>query len=64
SQVFHCYYAKNVKQTTKDFDTNEILEAKWFKRNELEKMINDGVIKDGFTLYLLFRWMNITNHKV
>lgn len=61
SQIFHCYYAKNVEQITSELDENEILEAKWFKRIEIEKMIRDGVIKDGFSLYLLFRWLYMLN---
>lgn len=57
SQVFNCYYASEVEKTTDELDENEILEAKWFERNEIESMIKDGTIKDGFTLYLLFRWL-------
>ncbi|MCY7360649.1 MAG: NUDIX hydrolase [Ignavibacteria bacterium] len=57
NQMFHCYYAKNVRQVTKDLDENEIIEAKWFSRDEIIQMIKDGIIKDGFTLYLLFRWL-------
>ncbi len=56
SQIFHCYFARNVKQVTTELDENEILEAKWFTRNELKKMIHDGTIKDGFTLVLLMRF--------
>ena len=55
SHVFHCYYAKNVKQTTMDLDANEILEAKWFTKEEIKKMIIDNIIKDGFTLCLLMK---------
>ena len=56
-QIFHCYYAKNVIQATKDLDENEILEAKWFSKDEITEMIRTGIIKDGFSLYLLFRWL-------
>ena len=57
SQIFHCYYAKNVVQTSNELDKNEILEAKWFTKNEIKKMILDGTMKDGFTLVLLMRYL-------
>lgn len=57
SQIFHCYYARNVKQITSELDANEILEAKWFTKDEIKKMITGGIIKDGFTLVLLMRFM-------
>jgi ADP-ribose pyrophosphatase len=55
SQVFHCYYAKSVTQVTQQFDTNEILDAKWFSKDEILELIKKGEIKDGFTLTLLLR---------
>jgi ADP-ribose pyrophosphatase len=57
SQIFHCYYAKNVIQTEGELDGNEILEARWFTVDEIKKMITDGTIKDGFTLVLLLRYL-------
>ncbi len=57
SQVFHGYYARNVEQVTAELDKNEILEAKWFSKNEIKKMIMDSTIKDGFSLVLLMRFM-------
>lgn len=61
SQIFHCYYASDVKKISHDIDANEIIEAKWFSRDEIIKMISDGTIKDGFSLYLLFRWLYLLN---
>ncbi len=61
SQIFHCYYAKNVEQTTKNLDGNEILEAKWFTKDEIKKMIMDGIIKDGFSLNVLMRCLFLLN---
>ena len=55
SQVFHCYYAKSVTQVTEQLDTNEILDAKWFSKEEIIELIKNGEIKDGFTLTLLLR---------
>jgi ADP-ribose pyrophosphatase len=55
NQLFHCYYAKNVRQVTEDFDKNEILDVKWFTKTEIKKMILDGEIKDGFALLILMK---------
>jgi len=56
NQIFHCYYAKNVVQSGKYSDTNEILETKWFKKEYImEEMIKKGQITDGFTLTLLMK---------
>lgn len=61
SQIFHCYYARNVRQVSAELDSNEILEAKWFTKDEIKKMILDGTIKDGFTLVLLLRFLFLLN---
>jgi ADP-ribose pyrophosphatase len=61
NQAFHCYYAKKVIQVTDDLDANEILEAKWFAKEEIKKMIVDGTIKDGFSLCLLMRCLFLPN---
>lgn len=55
NQKFYCFYGKGVRKIFDDLDGNEIIEAKWFSKEELVKMIQDGEIKDGFTLYLLLR---------
>lgn len=61
SQIFHCYYARGVTQVTEQFDTNEILDVKWFSKEEIINLIKNGEIKDGFSLtLLLMRFNNIT----
>lgn len=55
NQFFHGYHVKNVKQDFSHTDTNEIIETKWFTKEEIKKMIKTGEIKDGFSLYLLMR---------
>lgn len=57
SQIFYCYYAKDVQQTSTELDNNEILEARWFTKDEIKRMIIDGTIKDGFTLVVLMRFL-------
>jgi len=55
SQIFYCYHAKNVKKITDDIDNNEILDTKWFTKDEIKKMIMNEEIKDGFSLFLLMK---------
>jgi len=55
NQIFYCYHAKNVKQVTSDLDTNEILDAKWFTKTEIKKMILENEIRDGFALLILMK---------
>lgn len=52
-QLFHCYYAKGVRQTGDFPDKNEVLETKWVEKKEIRKMISKGEIKDGFSIALL-----------
>lgn len=61
SQIFYCYYAKNVEQVTAKLDSNEILEARWFTKIEIKKMISEGIIRDGFTLVVLMRVLFLLN---
>ncbi len=55
NQIFHCYIAKNVRKVTENTDANEIVETRWFRKEEIIDMIRNEEIKDGFTLYLLMR---------
>lgn len=56
-QIFYCFHATDVEQTISELDKNEILDARWFTKSEIKKMIEDGEIKDGFTLVLLLRYL-------
>ena len=55
SQQFHCYHATGVKQVTTELDENEILDARWFTKDEIREMIMKNEIKDGFSLSVLQR---------
>ena len=33
-----------------DFDKNEVREVRWFSAGEIRRMIEDGAIRDGFSL--------------
>ena len=55
SQIFNGFHGINVKEVTDKIDENEILEKRWFTKEEIKKMISSQEIKDGFTLYMLMR---------
>jgi ADP-ribose pyrophosphatase len=55
NQVLHCYHATNVRKISDDIDGNEVLEARWFGKDEIRKMIVNNEIKDGFSLVVLMR---------
>ena len=46
---FHIFVARGLKQVSKDFDTDEVAEIKWFTEKEVLQMIDDKTIIDGFT---------------
>jgi len=53
---FHIVHCKAV-DNKQGFDTNEVSEIRWFTRDEIEQMIKDKVITDGFTLTALLLWL-------
>ena len=55
SQVFHSYHAKNVTKVTGEIDENEIIDAKWFTKDEVKEMLSNGDIKDGFSIVVLMK---------
>jgi ADP-ribose pyrophosphatase len=56
NKLFHIVACKAVDKS-QEFDTNEVSEICWFPRNEIEQMIKDRVITDGFTLTALLLWL-------
>jgi ADP-ribose pyrophosphatase len=55
-EVIHFFLAMKLEEVPVQFDHDEvILEAKWFTRSELMKMIEAGQMTDGKTLVGLFR---------
>jgi len=56
NKLFHVVFCEANNQE-REFDPNEILEVRWFTRNEVEQMIRDRVITDGFALTALLLWL-------
>ncbi len=54
--LFHLARCRAVQQQ-QDFDKNEVTEIRWFTRDEVRRMIEDKVVKDGFTLSALLLWL-------
>lgn len=56
NQVFHIVFCKAGEQV-QDFDTNEVSEVRWFKRDEIKELLKDQKVKDGFSLTALLLWL-------
>ena len=52
NQVFHIVRSQATRKTG-DFDRNEVREIKWVSKEEIQGMIRDKLIKDGFSLTAL-----------
>jgi ADP-ribose pyrophosphatase len=52
NQVFHIARSQATRKTG-DFDRNEVKEFKWVSKEEIQGMIRDELIKDGFSLTAL-----------
>jgi ADP-ribose pyrophosphatase len=56
NKFFHVVFCRAVDQN-QEFDRNEVSEIRWVSRNEVEEMIKDKVISDGYTLTALLLWL-------
>ncbi len=56
NQVFHIVFCKAGEQV-QGFDTNEVSEVRWFKRDEIKELLKDQKVKDGFSLTALLLWL-------
>ena len=50
NQVFGLFLIRNSEQTHAINDTNEIIDARWFKISEVRELIDANKILDGFSL--------------
>ena len=46
---FHVFVARGLEQVSKDFDTDEVCEIRWFGLDEILEMLAENKIVDGFT---------------
>ncbi len=50
NQEFHLYLAEGITSGSEPFDRNEVLETRWFPRDEVRRMILDEKIVDGLSI--------------
>jgi ADP-ribose pyrophosphatase len=56
NKVFHIARCRATRKSG-DFDRNEVKEAKWVSRQEIEAMVRDRSIRDGFSLPALLLYL-------
>ena len=56
NKVFHIAHCRAGHRTA-DFDTNEVREVKWASREEIQGMLEEGVVKDGLSLTALMLYL-------
>lgn len=56
NKLFHIVFC-NAAGKNCEFDTNEVSEIRWFPRDEVQRMIENQLIVDGFTLTALLLWL-------
>lgn len=55
NQVFHIVYCRAC-QRAGEIDTNEISGVRWVSRTEIDLMIDEGNLDDGYSLTALLLW--------
>ena len=50
NKTFHAYHTVDPEVMTEDFDHDEVMEKRWFHRDEVIRMIDENEIVDGLTL--------------
>ena len=56
SQTFSLFVGRSLTQTGVH-DPNEIHEVRWFTRDEIERLLDDGQIIDGMSIGALLMWL-------
>lgn len=56
NQIFHIVFCK-AGECVQDFDPNEVLEVRWFSRNEIKQLLKEQKVKDGLSLTALLLWL-------
>ena len=53
---FHVFLARGLEKVSDEFDTDEVVEVKWFTEKEVLQMLDDKTIIDGFTAIAFMRY--------
>jgi isopentenyldiphosphate isomerase len=56
NKVFHIARCRALRKVA-DFDRNEVKEFRWVSRQEIERMIRDRLVRDGFSLPALLLYL-------
>lgn len=56
NKIFHIAHCR-VTGKVNDFDRNEVKEVKWVSRHEIETLIKDRIVRDGFSLPALLLYL-------
>ena len=56
NKLFHILHCRAIEQI-RDFDKDEVMETRWFTRDEVGQMLRDKAVTDGFTLTALLLWL-------
>ncbi len=56
NKLFHVVFCK-AGDKTQEFDLNEVSDIRWFTREEIQRMVKEKTIADGFTLTALLLWL-------
>ena len=56
NKMFHIVRSQATKKTG-DFDRNEVKEFKWVSRQEIQEMVRNKLMKDGFSLTALLLYL-------
>jgi ADP-ribose pyrophosphatase len=56
NKLFHILHCRAIEQI-RDFDKDEVMETRWFTRDEVRQMLRDKAVTDGFTLTALLLWL-------
>jgi ADP-ribose pyrophosphatase len=56
NKVFHIAHCR-IRGKVSDFDRNEVKEVKWVSSQEIETLIRDRIVRDGFSLPALLLYL-------
>jgi ADP-ribose pyrophosphatase len=57
NKLFHVVHCRAIEHV-QEFDENEVIETRWFTRDEVKQMINEKSITDGLSLTAMLLWLH------
>jgi len=56
NKLFHIVHCKAI-EFKQDYDRNEVSETCWFTREDVQRMVKEKVLSDGFALTAVLLWL-------